>query len=46
MIVSQIINYEVLELFEDRDGKTYASMALWKTLDELPTDVQYIYFAK
>lgn len=41
-----IVKYEVLELFEDRDGKTYASMALWKTLDELPSDVQYIYFAK
>ena len=41
-----IVKYEVVEVFEDRDGKTYESVALWKTLDELPADVQYIYFAK
>ncbi|MGB5664958.1 hypothetical protein [Eudoraea sp.] len=41
-----IVKYEVLELFEDRDGKTYEALVLWETLDEMPADVQYIYFAK
>ena len=45
-LVWNIVKYEVVEVFEDRDGKTYESVALWKTLDELPADVQYIYFAK
>jgi hypothetical protein len=39
-----LVKYEILDLFSDRDGKTYPSEERFVSLDELPADMEYIFF--
>ncbi|MGB5172788.1 MAG: hypothetical protein WBN69_15245 [Eudoraea sp.] len=41
-----IVQYQVIELFKDKDGKTYEKTVIWKTLDKLPKDLQYVFFPR
>ena len=41
-----IVKYEVLNCLKTGMERPMSHVVLWKTLDELPADVQYIYFAK
>ena len=39
-----LVQYEIAEIFTDKEGLTYALKTNYKTLDTLPDGVQYIYF--
>ena len=39
-----LVQYEIAEIFTDKEGLTYALKTNYKTLDTLPEGVQYIYF--
>ena len=39
-----LVKYEILDLFSDRDGKTYPSEERFVSLEELPPDMEYIFF--
>ncbi|MGB5437618.1 MAG: hypothetical protein WBM98_17115 [Maribacter sp.] len=39
-----LVQYEIAEIFTDKEGLTYALRTNYKTLDKLPEGVQYIYF--
>jgi len=39
-----LVQYEIAEIFTDKEGLTYALKTNYKTLDKLPEGVQYIYF--
>ncbi|WP_276390453.1 hypothetical protein [Eudoraea chungangensis] len=41
-----IVQYQVTEIFRDKDGLTYEKTIVWKTLDKLPKDLQFVYFPK
>lgn len=41
-----IVQYQVTEIFKDKDGLTYEKTVLWKTLDKLPEDLQFVFFPK
>lgn len=39
-----LVQYEISEIFTDKEGLTYALKTNYKTLEKLPEGVQYIYF--
>ena len=39
-----LVQYEIAEIFTDKDGLTYALKTNYKTLDKLPEAIQYFYF--
>jgi hypothetical protein len=38
-----VVQYEVREVFRDRDGKTYPSNERYSTLDKPPSDMKYVF---
>ena len=39
-----IIQYQIEELYTAENGKTYASVSGYETLENLPENTQYIFF--